>query len=101
MYEPDPRTPADRICDEAPPMSAAVRREISKAVCTARPDGLLSALLTTGGEFTAAAAAERHGCWESSIRTTIRNHPDLFVKVTARRGSSPAVWRAKRTGERP
>ena len=103
MYADDPRTWSDLICDEAPPLPAAVRAAIQQATSAearaeARPESLL-ALLLASGEFTAELAAKQHGCWESSVRGTLRAHRDRFVQVRARHGNAPAVWRAKRAGE--
>jgi hypothetical protein len=94
MYEPDPRTWADRLCDAAPkaPARRSYHRKSRASVAT---DPLLAKLLTCG-EFTSTDAAARFGCWRTSIRTTIRNHPDRFEQVSPRHGDTPAVWRAKR-----
>jgi len=94
MYEPDPRTWQDLLCDEAPPLPVAVRAEVQRAAFEPRADTLLTKLLTCG-EFTSVDAAERCGCWPSSIRTTLRNHPGCFEQVRARHGAVPALWRAK------
>lgn len=94
MYVDDPRTWADLICDEAPPLPAAVRAEAQHAMSEPRPDTLIARLLTAG-EFTCPSAAERFDCWSSSVRSAVRYHPTLFVQVRARRGDTPALWRAK------
>jgi hypothetical protein len=94
MYAADPRTWADIICDEAPPVPAAVRAEAQRAVFEPR-EGTLLALLLVCGDFTAESAAENLDCWPSSIRTTLRNHPGCFEQVQPHTHSKAAVWRAK------
>jgi len=90
---PDPRDEWDIILDDVPRVRSASISYARPPIFTPRAESLLGSLLALG-EFTAESAAAECQCYESSVRTTIRNHPAYFEQVTVRCGDVPGRWRA-------
>lgn len=100
---PDPRDWADIILDDFPPCPPQYKRQSVASEPVPRPyqqvkdDSLLAKLLLLG-RFTADYAAGKCGCYASSVRTCIRNYPQMFRRVNAI-GSAPALWQVVGKGE--
>ena len=108
MYPPDPSTPDDQLCNEAPPCPASLlawTRQISyrnrpafRPLYNAPQSGsLLERLLALDGEWTAAEAAEEVETTHWQINQTIRRHPAMFDSGSGRRDGNRTLqtWRAR------
>jgi hypothetical protein len=103
-YPDDVRTLADILCDEAPPVPAAVREMLlieredpnrQHLVNLSGPTGFVLEGLLALGEFTPGEAAKAIGCRQTSVRNTLRAHAERFERVRERAGKEPALWRVR------